>query len=173
MASGDRIMLELGQMSSSARQGTVYSVSSIGTGVVVVVYDPQNLVGGVACVSMPESKLSMQSPLEEQPKDKPAKFADIAIPLLLEEFKALGGDKNNSTVRLVGGAQLFNFGGGGGNLLNIGVRNAMAIRTALTKEGFVVEKADTGGNKPRSIRFELNTGNVYVRFIGATEDYVL
>jgi len=173
MASGDRIMLELGQMSASARQGTVFSISSIGTGVVVVVYDARNLVGGVACVSMPESKLSMQSPLEELPKDKPAKFADLAIPLLLEEFRALGGDKNISTVRLVGGAQLFNFGGGGGNLLNIGVRNAMAIRTALTKEGFVVEKADTGGNKPRSIRFELSTGNVYVRPIGSTEDYTV
>jgi chemotaxis protein CheD len=167
MTSNVTIMLELGQLGASAQASTVYAVDSISAGVVVVVYDRQSRVGGMACISLPESKLDAQGGQVKQ-NGMPAKYADLAIPLLLEEFTALGGDKNNSIVRLVGGAQLFNFGGGG-NLLNIGVRNAMAIRAALARQGFAIEKADTGGNKTRSLRFELGTGNVYVRPVGSDE----
>jgi chemotaxis protein CheD len=99
----------------------------------------------------------------------PGKYANLAIPKLLDEFNAAGGQKRSSMVRIVGGAQLFNFGGGGGNVLNIGARNATAIRAAMSKQGYAIEKADTGGNKGRALRFVLSTGQLYIRQIGGSE----
>jgi chemotaxis protein CheD len=163
--------IELGDIRAGAQPGTVYAVANIGAGVVVTLYDLDRRIGAVACVALPDSKLALESGLVI-PGHPPAKYADLAIPRLLEEFIALGGEKRSTMVRMVGGAQLFNFGGGGGNLLNTGVRNATAVRTALSRHGFAVEKADTGGNKGKSLRFILSTGQICVCPHGGTE-YVL
>jgi chemotaxis protein CheD len=140
-------------------------VPNIGTGVVVTIYDMQNKIGGLAHIVLPESKLSMS--LNEV--QVPAKFVDLAVPKMLETFIELGGQTRNSVVKMVGGAQLFNFGGGGGNLLNVGARNATAIRAAMSKQGLGIERADTGGNKGKTLRFILATGQVYVQQIGGKE----
>lgn len=161
-------MVELGEIKVSVDKTTVYVTPSIGTGIVVALYDLQNRIGGVAYVILPESKLSA-TPGESM---LAAKYADLAIPNLMEAFKEAGGEKRTSIVKMVGGAQLFNFGGGGGNLLNIGARNATAIRAALSKQGLSIEKADTGGNKGKSLRFILATGQIYACQIGG-EEYLL
>jgi chemotaxis protein CheD len=156
--------VELGEIKVSAQKATVYRVANIGTGIAVSLYDIENKIGGVAHIILPESTFS--NSISEQ---LPGKYANLAIPQLIEEFTSQGGQKRTSVVRMVGGAQLFNFGGGGGNLLNIGARNATAIRAALSKLGFAIEKADTGGNKGKLLRFILATGHIYVQQIGGTE----
>lgn len=154
----------LGEIKVSNQKTTIFTVPNIGTSIVVVIYDLQTKVGGLAHVILPESSLST-SHMEQVP----GKYADKAVPKLVQEFTAAGGQKRSSIVRMVGGAQLFNFGGGGGNILNIGARNATAIRAAMSKQGLAIEKADTGGNKGKSIRFVLATGQIYVQQIGGSE----
>jgi chemotaxis protein CheD len=156
--------VELGEIKVSDHKATVYIIPNLGTGVAVTIYDIQNKVGGIAHIVLPES--SLDGVYSDQ---LPGKYANLAIPKLLEQFTAIGGQKRSSIVRMVGGAQLFNFGGGGGNVLNIGARNATAIRAAMSKQGYAIEKADTGGNKGKSIRFILATGQLYVRQIGGNE----
>src|SRR5262249_17524337 len=94
-------------------------------------------VGGVAHIVLPESSLA---PPYADPDESIGRYADLAIPALLHDFTAAGGQVKSAMVRMVGGAQLFNFGGGGGNILNIGARNATAVRTALASEGLVIDK---------------------------------
>ena len=57
----------------------------------------------------------------------------------------------------------------GSNILNIGMRNNIAVKAALAKEGLTVKASDTGGNQGRTVRLEVSTGNVYVRSIGKAE----
>jgi chemotaxis protein CheD len=156
--------VDMGEIHVSANKMTIYTIPSLGTGVAVTLYDTINNIGGIAHVVLPESKLDNDYTLE-----LPGKYANLAVPDLIEQFTKLGGQKRGSTVRIIGGAQLFNFGGGGGNILNIGARNATAIRAAMSKQGFVIEKADTGGNKGKSIRFILATGQIHVCPIGGNE----
>lgn len=165
--------VDVAEIKVSNKKTTVFTLPNIGSSVAVFVYDAEKKVGGVAHIAMPESSLS--STYNQAPGDAsqvPAKYADLAVPKLVEDFLASGGQKNSSKVYLVGGAQLFNFGGGAGNLLNMGARIATAIQTAMSREGLAVEKADTGGNKGRSVRFVLATGQIHVRQIGGDE-YVL
>lgn len=156
--------VDLGEIKVSNQKTTVFVVPNVGTGVVVAIYDMENGVGGLAHVVLPESALSTS-----YTDSTPAKYADKAIPLLVQAFLDAGGRKRSCLVRMVGGAQLFNFGGGSGNILNIGARNATAIQTALSKQGLVIEKSDTGGNKGKSLKFILATGKLHVQQIGGTE----
>ena len=161
--------VELGQIKVSNNRATVYEVENIGTSVAVVVYDMVSKVGGVAHIVLPESSLA---PPSANADDAVGRYADLAIPALLHDFSAIGGQKRNAVVRMVGGAQLFNFGGGGGNILNIGARNATAIQAALASEGLAIDKADTGGNKAKGVRLVLLTGQLFVSQIGG-EEYML
>lgn len=158
-------ILDLGEIKVAGNKATMFVIPNIGTSLAVMIYDIQNRVGGIAHIVLPESSLST-TPYTET---IPGKYADVAIPRLLEMFTEAGGQKRYSNVRMVGGAQLFNFGGGAGNLLNIGARNATAVRAAMSKQGLGIEKADTGGNKGKSLRFIVATGEIYVQQIGGNE----
>ncbi len=161
------VTVELGEICLSSQRTASFLVSSIGTGVACVLYDKQSRIGGIAYVILPDSKLA---PSEDN--GLLAKYCDLAVPELINQFEALGGKKETSTVRLIGGAQLFNFGGGSGNLLNIGTRNATTIRATMARNGLLIEKADTGGNKAKTIRFQLGTGEIVVQVIGG-KDYII
>jgi chemotaxis protein CheD len=157
-------VVDLGEIKVSNIKTAVFTISNIGSSLAVILYDPQNKVGGIAHVVLPESSLS-----NTYVEQLPCKYADKAVPTLMKEFLEKGGQKRGAIVKIVGGAQLFNFGGGAGNLLNIGARNATAVRAAMSKEGLAIEKADTGGNKTKSLRFVLATGQVVVSQLGGRE----
>lgn len=156
--------VELADIKVSNHKAMIYTIPQLGTAIAVVVYDMENKIGGIAHIVLPES--SMSSTYTEE---RPGKYANTAVPKLIEDFTALGGQKRSSTIRMVGGAQIFNFGGGGGNILNIGARNATAIRAAMSRLGFAIEKADTGGNKGKALRFVLASGQILVQPIGGVQ----
>lgn len=157
----------LGEIKVSKNRSTIFTIPNLGSSMALVLYDPVTRVGGVAHIVLPESSLDSNGN-----SDLPGKFADQAVPELVKQFMELGGQSRLATISLVGGAQMFNFGGGGGNLLNIGTRNATAIRAALSKNNLAIEKADIGGNKGKSLKFVLATGEVIVSILGDRE-YIL
>lgn len=158
----------LGELKASRAKTQVFTIANIGTGIVVTIWDMTSKVGGIAHVALPESSMATSGMASAGPP-LPAKFADEAIPKLLEAFTEEGGNPQNSVIGIVGGAQLFNFGGGSGNILNVGARNVTAIQAAFGREGLTVAKSDVGGNKSRTLRFILATGQVMVKQIGGQE----
>jgi chemotaxis protein CheD len=158
----------LGELKASNQKAQVFTVANIGTGLAVVIFDPQRKVGGVAHIVLPESSIASPVSVPGAP-NLLAKFADQAIPKLLEVFAQQGGNPKGSIIRMAGGAQLFNFGGGSGNILNVGARNVAAVQAAFGEAGMTIEKSDTGGNKSRMLRFILATGQVFVKPIGGHE----
>ena len=164
-----REIVELGEIKVTRNRSVVYVLPSVGSGVAISLYDQQARVGAVAHIILPEAPPG--TPTVEE-TGKPAKFADLAIPILVDEFTKAGGQIRFAMARMIGGAQLFNFGGGAGNTLNTGTRTATAIRSALTQKGIVVDKTDLGGNKPRQMRFIIATGQLFVKAAG-DKDYML
>jgi chemotaxis protein CheD len=82
----------------------------------------------------------------------PGKFADRAVPELVARTTALGAPRAALKAVLVGGAQMFAFGGVAGGALDIGVRNESAVRAVLTGERIPVVASATGGGSGRTIR---------------------
>jgi chemotaxis protein CheD len=158
----------LGELKVSRVKTQVFTIANIGTGIAVTIFDMNSKAGGIAHIVLPESALnSPNSPPGAPPL--PAKFADEGIPKLLEAFTKEGGNLKSSIIRIVGGAQLFNFGGGSGNILNVGARNVSAIQTEFGKAGLTIAKSDVGGNKAKSLRFILENGHLLVKPIGGQE----
>jgi chemotaxis protein CheD len=164
------ITVPVGQLVAVKPNVAELKIPNIASSLVIVVYDKVERISTIAHVILPDSKLAPNDNPEE--RNLPARFTDLAIPLLVEEFEKIGGQKVYATARLIGGAQLFNFGGGGGNPLNVGSRNAITARSLLTKTGVGVEKADIGGNKARQLRFTPGTGEIFISLIGGRE-YIL
>ena len=98
-------------------------------------------LGSMAHVMLPDSHGRL---------DRPGKYADTAVPLLLEGMLGKGCRMQNLVAKLVGGASMFaQFSGN----LNIGDRNTRTLRSLLDDAGIQVVAELTGGNVGRSVVF--------------------
>jgi chemotaxis protein CheD len=97
----------------------------------------------------------------------PGKFADTAVPMLVQGLVRRGASKLRMVVKMAGGAQMLQALVGGAGI-EMGSRNIEMTRQALAKEGLSLISCDTGGNKGRSMWLEVGTGKVMVKIIGST-----
>lgn len=132
----------------------VISTIGLGSCVAIVIYDRQTRVGGMAHVLLPSEGLSRD-------KDNRAKFPGTAVPLLLEEMWKLGA-RGPFAAKIVGGASMFGalIPAGG---INMGERNVVSSRQALSEAGIPLAAQDVGGDYGRSVYFHLDDGRVLVR----------
>ena len=156
------INVGMGEIQVSNILGTVLVAPGLGSCVGLVIYDPLQKVGGMAHVVLPDSSSARSN------NCLAGKYADIAIPELLNQLYSLGAYKTNLIVKIAGGEQMFNLDRGN-NILNIGTRNVIAVKEALAKEKLEIKASDTGGNTGRTLRFELSSGKIYVKSIGQPE----
>jgi len=132
----------------------VISTIGLGSCVAIAIYDKQTRVGGMAHVLLPSEGLSRD-------KDNRAKFPGTAVPLLLEEMKKLGA-RGPFTAKIVGGSSMFGalLPSGG---INMGERNVLSSRQALSEAGIPLAAQDVGGDYGRSVYFHLDDGRLLVR----------
>lgn len=134
--------------------GGVLSTIGLGSCVAIAIYDKQARVGGMAHVLLPSEGLSRD-------KDNRAKFPGTAVPLLLEEMKKLGA-RGPFTAKIAGGSSMFGalLPSGG---INMGERNVLSSRQALSDAGIPLAAQDVGGDYGRSVYFHLDDGRMLVR----------
>lgn len=140
------------------------AVRGLGSCVAVIVHDASTHVGGIAHVMLPSHTLARN-------QERPAKFADTAVPLLVGEMERAGAHRHNLRVRLVGGAKMFDTLGPDGTM-HMGERNLVACRAAVAHAGLVVAGEEVGGQRGRSILFDVLRGTVTVRTLGGGERHV-
>jgi chemotaxis protein CheD len=140
-----------------AENKPVELVTSVGSCIAICIHDSMNKCGGLAHIMLPDSSIAPQEPL-------PAKFADSAVPALIEGIKKHGGNQKHLCAKIAGGANMFpNM-----NCLNIGAKNIDATRAVLAKYKIKLLGEDVGGQNGRRITFNITTGVVTVkRFNGA------
>jgi len=97
----------------------------------------------------------------------PGKFADTAIPAIVQRMVEMGASTSRLKAAIAGGAQLFQFGVS--SSLDVGARNSEAVIAALRELGIPLQAKDVGGSVGRTLRLVSDTGLVAVRTIGGTE----
>ncbi len=133
----------------------VFMVPGLGSCVGLVLYDPQAYLAAMAHIMLPQSN--------GQPGDRPAKFADSAVGLLVGVLEDRGARRERLIAKAAGGAQMFR---SQGSFLPVGVRNCEAVQVALDSAGIPVLASDLGGTRGRTIRFFMGTWILQVRSPG-------
>jgi len=141
MSALTEIAVRMGEMSVSASTGDVLMSLGLGSCIGLALVDQRRGIAGLAHIMLPEA-------LGTDPQV--GKFADTAVPELITRTVALGTARGMLKAVLVGGAQMFALGGG--NSLDIGVRNEAAVRDMLAAERIPVVATATRGSKGRTIR---------------------
>ena len=126
----------------------------LGSCVAIVLHDATARVGGLAHVLLPSPALSRR-------EENPAKSAQTAVPLLVEQMARLGASPRRITARIAGGASMFATLSAPGTV-NMGERNVVATRNALMTHGIPLVAQDVGADYGRTVRFSVATGRVDV-----------
>ena len=122
----------------------------LGSCVGIGLYDADSKVAGLAHIMLPDST-------QFRNVTQPLKFADLAIPILIEKMVSKGCKRKNIVAKIAGGASMFNFSDK--NMISdIGKRNTEAVKRSL--------KSQTGGNKGRTMIIDSSNGEVTIRVVG-------
>lgn len=124
-------------------------VSGIGGGLAILVYDSEAHVGGAAYVLLGAGASAA---------DHPGRFAQTAIPCLVENMVRLGANAGNLKVALVGAAGMVSV-----NLEGVSGRTVEIARTLCAANGLTLVDDDLGGNAARGLVFDVGTGTVTTR----------
>ncbi len=128
----------------------------LGSCVGICIYDRIKKIGGLAHILLPEDTSGGASP---------EKYANTAIPLMVERLLKEGGKKEYMSAKIVGGASMFKFASNV-SLGQIGERNVEETKKVLTQLKIPILEEDTGGNAGRVIDFFLNDGHLKVKAAG-------
>ncbi|MCL5025277.1 MAG: chemotaxis protein CheD [Chloroflexi bacterium] len=152
------ISVGIGELYATRDPSAVLAAYGLGSCVGVSVFDPVARVGGLAHIMLPSSKDATQ-------QTSGYKFADIAIPALLQRLLELGSMPRSLVCKIAGGAQIL-MAPDHMNSFRIGERNIEAVMNALQQYNIVPKAMDTGGSHGRTLRLLMGTGQVLVRTVG-------
>ncbi len=133
----------------------------LGSCVGIALYDGVTKIGGLSHIMLPDSTQARSA-------DNPAKFANTALPIMLDEMIKMGALRSRITAKIAGGAQMFTFANAT-DIMRVGQRNAEAVRLLLKKMDIKIIADDTGGNYGRTVELKLDTGIYLVRTIDKGE----
>jgi chemotaxis protein CheD len=152
-------MVRMGELAVSRVPGDVLVSIGLGSCIGLALVDRARSVAGLAHVMLPESTGSPDAASRH-------KFADLAVPALIDKVVALGTSATRLEAVLVGGARMFSFGG---SSLDIGARNEEATLAELRKRGIRVIAKATSGTKVRTIRVHVEGGRILCKEAGGVE----
>lgn len=155
-----KIIVGIADMGVSRDQQSGLITYSLGSCIGVAIYDPVAGVGGLLHYMLPESQIDPQ-----KAQKNPFMFADTGIPMLFKEAYRVGASKSRIVVKVAGGSQILDDSG----FFNIGKRNYMALRKILWKNNVLIKAEDVGGQVSRTVRMDLATGKVFLRYSGEGE----
>ena len=140
------------------RTPNLIRTSGLGSCVGVILYDLEKEIAGLAHVMLPDSSLARKETIH------PAKYADTAIPALLDKLLQSGANRRNIKAKMAGGAQMFQISSKN-EMMKIGSRNVQAVKRELERLSIPVVAEDVGGNKGRTIIFNPQTGILTIRTV--------
>lgn len=130
----------------------------LGSCVGIALFDKIQCIGGLAHIMLPDST-------QFNNISNPIKFADLAIPVLIERMEKQGAIKRNIKAKIVGGASMFNFSDKS-MMMDIGNRNSIAVKKALDFLSIPIIAEDIGGNKGRTMILDTISGMVQIKTVG-------
>jgi chemotaxis protein CheD len=153
------VVVGMGQMHVARTPDITIATFGLGSCIGLMIWDPVARVGGLAHIVLADSTGFRESHLA------PGKYADLAVPALVNAAIRQSAVRQRLVFKMAGGAQTLQLNGGKDHF-TIGERNAIAVRKALAEQGFRLEVEDVGGNAGRTVFLELATGQMTVHTSG-------
>ena len=136
------------------RSPAVLKAFGLGSCVAVALYDAETGLGGLGHMLLPNRP-------EKNPLGSESKYVDAGICQMVDELVRAGAVRENLVAKITGGANMFE--SSYQTLINsIGARNAKSARDILAKLGIPLVGEEVGGNRGRTVEFDLATGNMMV-----------
>ncbi len=156
------IVVGLGELQVSDSPSAVLSCLGLGSCVAVSAYDAVAKVAGLVHIVLPSS--------DGRDVKLPGKFADTALPALLEEMGKLGALKSRLTVKIAGGAKI-SMTQNSNSIFKTGERNIEATKLHAAEHGLRIVSEEVGGSTGRTLRLYADSGRVTVTQVGCqTQD---
>lgn len=150
----DLINVGIADMGVASSPNTLRTI--LGSCVGICIYDPKLKIGGLSHIMLPSSK---------KPSNNLKKYADTAIPLMIDEMLKTGADKGRLIAKLAGGATMFKYTEN--SLMgDIGKNNIISVKEILVSLRIPVISEEVGGDYGRTIDFYLETGELKIKSIG-------
>ena len=131
----------------------------LGSCVGICLYDPGALLAGLSHIMLPTKN-------DRNSNDR--KYADSALPLMVEEMSKMGARKARMVAKIVGGATMFKMDENS-MMGEIGRNNVKKVREVLDGLGIRIIAEDVGGDYGRTIDFYAEDGRLKVKSIGRQE----
>ncbi|MCS7208592.1 MAG: chemotaxis protein CheD [Fimbriimonadales bacterium] len=141
-----------------ARGAGVLGCIGLGSCVGTLLFNPRSHMAALAHVMLPEAH-------EHDAFTMPGKYATTAVPALLRTLDTPPASASHLKAILIGGGELFQ---NRSQALRIGERNVSTLRRLLSELRISIVFENTHGSTGRSFEFDLETGLVRVRAVGAT-----
>src|SRR4051812_12691505 len=151
-------MVRMGELAASKTAGDVLVTLGLGSCIGLVLMDRRMGVAGLAHVVLPDSGGHTEV--------NRFKFADHAVPELIQRVCALGARRSMLEAVMIGGASMFAAIGGS---MEVGARNEAAVKAQLVTARIRVRASATGGQRGRSVHVDPKTGIVLVREAGGKD----
>ncbi len=142
----------MGEIEVSKRAGDELVARGLGSCIGLALIDRTAGVAGMAHIVLPESSDGDR---------EVGKFADLAVPALIAQMQKAGAVVRRLDAVMAGGARMFELG-----QMDIGARNAAAVKDGLARAGVKVRAAETGGNRGRTLRLTVGEFAVTVKEAG-------
>ncbi|MFH1089093.1 MAG: chemotaxis protein CheD [Candidatus Uhrbacteria bacterium] len=165
---GNKIIVNMGEMAvGQADEVETIETGGIGSCVVIVLYDDETKIGGLAHAMLPTNKSeAVKKDVVEtarasiQTDTTVAKYVDRSIDNLIIEIGKIGGKKENLKAKIIGGARMFRLLSG--DKFGIGFQNSEMAKKHLAELGIPLESEDVGGTVGRNAKLQLSNGLVSV-----------
>ena len=151
-----QLKVGIGDMKLTRGEGVIVTYA-LGSCIGLAFYDSYIKLGALLHIMLPERVNESDANL--------FKYADTGIRETLRKMSAFGMVKSRTTVRIAGGANMFEISGNAG-FGNIGQRNIDSVKQILKEEGMKISGEDTGANYARTMSLDTETGEVQVRTYG-------
>ena len=149
--------VDIAMMKIARAPETLYSLG-LGSCIGVAIYDPAVKVGGLIHILLPSSQGF------ENGNHVRTKFADSGIADLVDALVKAGASRVRMRAKMAGGASMFAIKNMS-SVHEVGKRNIQSSRDTLKMLGIELIAHDTGGNKGRTIIFDIDTGQLTIKTI--------
>ena len=151
----EKITVGIADMKLAKGSGILITYA-LGSCIGLCFHDPKLKLGALLHIMLP---LNMEAGRKNQ-----LKYADTGIRETLRQMESRGGARSRITVKIAGGAKMFEVNGG--NLGNIGQRNIESVHTILRQEGIRLTAENVGGTVARTLLFDVVSGQGCIRSYG-------
>lgn len=152
----DDAIAKMGEVVFSGPGVSTLRALGLGSCIGLCAFDPVTKHACLAHIVLPKSKTTISDL---------GKYADTAVPYVVEQMTSRGVLKSRLRFAIAGGAQLFNFEGAG-ERLDVGKRNAEAVTGIIKDMKLRLVAADVGGKSGRTVALDTATGEVTVKLVG-------